>query len=216
MFTGLVEDVGVLAARTLTGKAGKLEVTTALPLAEFRLGDSVAVNGVCLTVESVNIGAKRLVFHTLAETLHRTNFGDKKTGAPVNLERALRVGDRLGGHLVSGHVDTTAKILEIGRSGDDYVVTIELPDALKPLVVPKGSIAVDGISLTLAALAADSFRIHLIPHTWNATALRNATAGDRMNLEADMIGKYILRQHDLAESANGRVSMNTLADAGFL
>ena len=216
MFTGLVEDVGVLAARTLAGKAGKLEVTTSLPLAEFRLGDSVAVNGVCLTVESVNTGAKRLVFHTLAETLHRTNLGEKKTGVPVNLERALRVGDRLGGHIVSGHVDTTAKILEIGRSGDDYVVTIELPDALKPLVVPKGSIAVDGISLTLAALAADSFRIHLIPHTWNATALRNAAAGDRVNLEADMIGKYILRQRDLAESAGSRVSMNTLADAGFL
>ena len=216
MFTGLVEDVGVLAARTLSGKAGTLEIATALPLADFRLGDSVAVNGVCLTVESINAAARRLVFHTLAETLQRTNLGDKKTGTPVNLERALRVGDRLGGHLVSGHIDTTAKILAIGRSGDDYVVTIELPDALKPLVVPKGSIAVDGISLTIAALTADSFRIHLIPHTWNVTALRNAAAGDRVNLEADMIGKYILRQRDLAESAAGRVSMNTLAEAGFL
>lgn len=214
MFTGLVEDVGVLAARTLSGKAGKLEVTTSLPLAEFRLGDSVAVNGVCLTVES--FGAGRLVFHTLAETLRRTNLGGKKIGAPVNLERALRVGDRLGGHIVSGHVDTTAKILEVGRAGDDYVVTIELPDALKPLVVPKGSIAVDGISLTIAALAADSFRIHLIPHTWKATALCKAKAGDSVNLEADVVGKYILRQREVATSAGGRVSMDTLANAGFM
>ena len=216
MFTGLVENVGVLAARTLSGKAGKLEVTTSLPLAEIRIGDSVAVNGVCLTVESVNAGAKRLVFHALAETLRRTNLGGKKIGAPVNLERALRVGDRLGGHIVSGHVDTTATIKKIGRSGDDYVVTIELPDALKPLIVPKGSIAVDGISLTIAALAADSFRIHLIPHTWNATALCKAKAGDSVNLEADVVGKYILRQREVATSAGGRVSMDALADAGFV
>ncbi len=216
MFTGLVEDVGTLAARTLSGDAGKLEVTTALPLAEIRLGDSIAVNGVCLTVEAVNAGAKRLVFHTLAETLRRTNLGDKKNGAPVNLERALRVGDRLGGHIVSGHVDTTAEILEIGRSGDDRTATVALPDALKPLVVPKGSIAVDGISLTIAALGPDRFRIHLIPHTWNATALRAAKPGDRVNLEADVVGKYILRQRELAAPASGRVSMSTLADAGFL
>ncbi len=214
MFTGLVEDVGTLAARTLSGDAGKLEVATALPLGEIRLGDSVAVNGVCLTAETA--GAGRLVFHTLAETLRRTNLGGLKTGAPVNLERALRVGDRLGGHIVSGHVDTTAEILEIGRAGDDRVVTIALPDALKPLVVPKGSIAVDGISLTIAALGTDSFRIHLIPHTWNATALRAAKAGDRVNLEADVVGKYILRQRELADSANGRVTMDRLADAGFL
>ena len=214
MFTGLIEDVGTLQSRSTLGKAGKLTVKTALPLADVRLGDSVAVNGTCLTVEGVQPRKHTLVFHTLAETLRRTNLGKVTVGGPVNLERALRLGDRLGGHLVSGHVDATAKILHIGRKGDDWVLEVELPEALAPLVVEKGSIAVDGISLTVATAGTDAFTVHLIPHTWAATHLHTAKVGQAVNLEADMVGRYLLRQQQLA--TGGRpLTREALEEAGF-
>lgn len=216
MFTGLVEDVGRLVSRELAGGRGKLVVETALPVAEIAIGDSIAVNGVCLTVES-RTGAGTLRFHTLGETLERSNLGAVPLGGRVNLERAMQIGGRLGGHLVQGHVDATAAIRAIGRSADDMVATIGLPAGLAHLVIEKGSIAVNGISLTIAALTEDSFSVHLIPHTWQATNLRDARVGDRVNLEADMIGKYILRQKQLAGGGGSpsTLSMQSLHDAGW-
>lgn len=215
MFTGLIEEIGELISRTRQGNAGKLTVKTHLPLSEFACGDSIAVNGACLTVEEIQSGQQYLVFHTLSETLDRTNLGSLKPGSAVNLERALKMGARLGGHLVSGHVDATAKISNIQKRRDDIVLTVQMPHELQPLIIPKGSIAIDGISLTIADFSAVSFSVHIIPHTWQATNLAGREKGDSVNLEADMIGKYIWHQQQLA-SAPPPISMTSLADAGFL
>ncbi len=218
MFTGLIEDVGRFVGRNRVGEAWKLEVETSLPLAEISLGDSIAVNGACLTVEARKADQRFLVFHTLSETLSRTNLGSLKAGSAVNLERAMAANGRFGGHLVSGHVDTVAPIASIQRHGADRIVSIELPDCLKPLVIPKGSVTINGISLTIATLSENTFSVHLIPHTWDHTSLRAAQAGDTVNLEADLVGKYIVRQLDLKQQASpqSRVDMDLLAQAGFM
>jgi len=213
MFTGLIEDVGELIGRHPEGNAGKLEIRTALPLEEVRIGDSIAINGTCLTVEVTRPASCCLVFHTLNETLNRTSLGGLSLGSRVNLERALCFGDRLGGHLVMGHVDTTSVIRRIERTADDYVVTVALPDSLQALVIPKGSIAIDGISLTIADLASDALSVHLIPHTWTHTNLQHAQPGDVVNLEGDMVGKYIVRQQEVGTSSS--VTMDHLHQAGF-
>jgi len=198
MFTGLVEGTAVLCERTLEGDAGKLHLQT--PLAtEMAAGDRIAINGTCLTVETIDAPARVLRFHTLQQTLRVTNLGSVPIGPKVNLERPLRVGDRLGGHLVLGHVDGTAPILAVDRLQDDWVIEIELPDDLLPLAIDKGSIAVDGISLTIAELRERSFTVHIIPHTWEVTNLCEAAAGTYVNLEMDMVGKYVLRREELQE-----------------
>jgi len=198
MFTGLVEGTGVLRDRTLEGDAGKLLLHT--PLAtEMAPGDSIAVNGTCLTVEEIDGPASCLRFHTLQQTLNVTNLGSVQIGGKVNLERPLRVGDRLGGHLVLGHVDGTAAILGVERLQDDWVVEVTLPDPLFPLAIDKGSICLDGISLTIAELRERSFTVHIIPYTWEITNLCEARAGKLVNLEMDMVGKYVLRREQLNE-----------------
>ncbi len=214
MFTGLVEGTGRLAGRRRMGAAGKLHVETALPLGDVRPGESIAVSGACLTVENVMPDRHTLEFHTLAETLDRTNLGARPLGALLNLERALKVGDRLGGHLVTGHVDTTAPVLDVGRKGDDIVLRIELPAELAELLIPKGSIAVDGVSLTVARLTSGAFECRIIPHTWEATNLHEFRPGDPVNLEADVVGKYILRRHAVSGSSEG-VTAERLRRAGF-
>jgi riboflavin synthase len=213
MFTGLVESLGTVSSLSLAGKSGRLAVKTSLPLKEIAIGDSIAVNGACLTVAEKSKGT--LFFDVLNETLKRTTLGASRAGAVVNLERALRFGDRLGGHLVSGHIDGTAPVSGIKKeAGGDIRLTIRLPAALKPLLIPKGSIAVNGISLTIAELGHDSFTVCIIPHTWEATNLSCYQTGDKVNLESDMLGKYILRWQSLQDK--GGVSMDDLAKAGFL
>jgi riboflavin synthase len=214
MFTGLIEDVGTLVAREQSGESAKFAISTKLPIAEFAIGDSVAVNGACLTIESKDESGV-LHFHTLSETLNRTNLGEIPLNSVVNLERAMRLDGRLGGHLVSGHVDAMAKVLSVTREKDDYVVTVSLPEAMAPLTIPKGSIAVNGVSLTIANLAADRFSVHVIPHTWKETNLASMKTGDPVNLEADLIGKYILRHQELIAGGNS-VTMESLRDSGFL
>ncbi|MDT8390493.1 MAG: riboflavin synthase [Lentisphaeria bacterium] len=214
MFTGLIEDVGSLISRRETGKNGKLVIKTRLPLAEIAVGDSVAVNGVCLTVEE-KTGADTLRFHTLSETLRRSNLGALAPGSAVNLERAMLLGGRLGGHIVQGHVDGTAIIRGIRETADDIVVALSLPQELSHLVIPKGSIAINGISLTIADLKEDHFSVHIIPHTWRATGLRAAAVGDTVNVEADMIGKYVFRQLRAQAGTPAAVTMKSLREAGW-
>lgn len=214
MFTGLIEDVGAVRERHAAGHAGTLEVQTLLPVAEVRIGESVAVNGACLTVARTRRRDHVLVFHTLSETLRRTNLGSLQPGALVNLERALCLGDRLGGHFVQGHVDDTARITALGRAEDDILLRLELPEPVRSLVIPKGSIAVNGISLTVARLLDDAFEVRLIPHTWEATNLRTARVGDRVNLETDMLGKYVQRFQET--TALRGIAMTDLEHAGFM
>lgn len=191
MFTGLVEEVGgVLATRTLHGGA-QLAVAAPSIADSIRVGDSVAVNGCCLTVASR--ADEQLTFDLLEETLARTNLRTVRAGASVNLERALAADGRFGGHLVQGHIDCVARTRAFDASGADYRLEIELPSQFAQYVVSKGSIAINGISLTVAELLQDSFVAWIIPHTRRHTNLSSVAAGDWLNIEFDLLAKYVER-----------------------
>lgn len=185
MFTGLVEDVG----KVLRAGGGVLVVETSLT--DIEVGDSVAVNGACLTAVEVDGG--KVTFEVSQETLSRTNLADLKAGDRVNLERALKVGSRLGGHIVQGHVDFTARIREMRPQGGHRLLTLEIPREWSLYFVEKGSVAVDGISLTVNAVEGNFIFINIIPHTLENTNLKFRKPGDRVNIETDIIGKYIIR-----------------------
>ncbi len=188
MFTGLIEEVG----EVLGIEAYRLVVSARVVLADAADGSSVAVNGVCLTV--VARGAGRIGFDLGPETLARTALGDLGAGDRVNLERPLRLGAPVGGHLVQGHVDGVGVVTQLSREGETARLRLECQDdALAALLIPQGSVAVDGVSLTVAALDGPAFEIMLIPHTLGQTTLGGLKAGKRVNLEMDMIGKYVQR-----------------------
>ena len=214
MFTGLVQQVGRLERISFQGEAGRLALAARFD-APLQIGESVAVNGACLTL--VEQRGETLVFDVLRETFDKTALRDKVPGAPLNLERALRLGDPLGGHLVSGHVDGTGELRRIETAGRDKVLVVAAP-ALIAEIVPKGSIAIDGISLTVVdvAQADGTFSAHVIPHTWSQTALAALAPGARVNLETDLIGKYVLQQAANAAKTPPAVTWDKLRDAGFL
>lgn len=191
MFTGLVEDVGTLLAVRPQERGKRLVIGTSLPLSEVRIGDSIAVDGVCLTAEVLGDGR----FEAVAgqETLARTTLGELRPGRRLHLERALRVGDRLGGHLVQGHVDGKGRVTRSFAAGESWVVWIDVGHALARYVVPKGSLAVDGTSLTVNEVVGHEVRLNLIPHTTGVTRLGSLRPGDEVNLEADLIAKYVER-----------------------
>ncbi len=195
MFTGIVEEAGRVALIEQGASSIRLVVEASVAGTGARLGDSIAVNGCCLTLVSNrrNGRMRMLAFDLLAETWRRTSIGDAMVGTLVNLERSLAVGDRIGGHFVTGHVDGTGVIRRWEREGRDHVLDVEAPVALRRYLVQKGSITVDGISLTVAEVLPKGFRIWIIPHTLEVTALRDRKAGDRVNLEADMLAKYVER-----------------------
>lgn len=188
MFTGLVEALGEVVSLGTMGEQGRLVVS--IPFAgELALGDSVAVNGCCLTVAELSEAA--VSFDVLAQTLRVTSLGELSAGRVVNLERALRVGDRLGGHFVQGHVDAVGKLISLEENGQDHVVEVSLPPEIHKLCVGKGSIAIDGISLTIAELKEGSAVFWITPHTFSHTNLRDAKVGGLVNLEGDMLAKHV-------------------------
>ncbi len=189
MFTGLVEEVGTVRERT-PGRAGARLVIGCLVIGEgLAIGDSVAVDGACLTV--VEMAGDSFAVDCVEETLRRTSLGDRQPGDLVNLERAMRVGDRLGGHIVQGHVDGTGTVRAVTPEGDGALMSVAAPPEVLRYVVEKGSITVDGVSLTVADRQPDGFTIALIPHTMEATTLGGTAAGRRVNLEADVLAKYV-------------------------
>ncbi len=191
MFTGLVEETAPLLALELTATGGRLWLAAPGICPGTRVGDSVAVNGCCLTVTQID--GEQLAFDLLGETLARTNLGDLAPGALVNLERALPANGRLGGHFVQGHIDCTSPVLAFEPRGDDWRLEIALPDAYARYVVEKGSIAVDGVSLTVAEVGEASLVLWIIPHTLAATRLGALAPGARVNLEFDLLAKYLER-----------------------
>lgn len=193
MFTGIIEETGIVRRIRPGQKSVRLTVESRQSARGLKLGDSVAVNGCCLTVVRLASGGGRrlLDFDLLQETWERTNLRFAGTGALVNLERPVRVDGRLDGHFVTGHVDGIGKIIRWEREGKDHVLDIAAGVELMRYVVFKGSIAVDGISLTVAAVRAKSFRIWIIPHTYEVTALRERKVGEAVNLETDILGKYV-------------------------
>jgi riboflavin synthase len=189
MFTGLVETTGALRDFTDTPEGRSLRIVA--PGLKVALGDSVAVNGCCLTVAEILPDALR--FDLLGETLARTNLGDLAPGSRVNLERALAANARLGGHFVQGHIDDTARVLDVREQGPDLGLEFELPAKFARYVIAKGSIAINGVSLTVATLGADRFGVWIIPHTRAETNLGDLRHGDRVNLEFDVLAKYVER-----------------------
>lgn len=190
MFTGLIETVGEVAEVQPTSAGVRLRIRTALAEA-IAPGDSVAVNGVCLTVVATDADAMHA--DIAPETARVTTLGSMRPQATVNLERSLRADARIGGHFVQGHVDGTGTIEAITAEGDSYRLTVTFPEALGSLIVGKGSIAVDGISLTVASVNAERFDVQVIPFTWTHTNLSQAKRGDLVNLECDILGKYVAR-----------------------
>ncbi|MBD3867642.1 MAG: riboflavin synthase [Acidobacteria bacterium] len=191
MFTGLIEAIGTLREKREGRGSTRIAVESDLPLQSMADGDSVAVNGVCLTV--VNRSGNRFHADVIRETLEHTTLGRLRTGEKVNLERALALGDRLGGHLVQGHVDGTGRIREVVRQGDDYRLRISLPRELARYVAWKGSVTVDGVSLTVSAVEGDRFEVALIPETRGKTGLGKLGRGDEVNLEVDLMARYLAR-----------------------
>jgi riboflavin synthase len=193
MFTGIVEEAGIVERIKPTPKSIELTVRTAKCGQTLKIGDSLAVNGCCLTVVKLaRRGKFKLAqFDLLQETWKRTNLQFTKPGSLVNLERPLRANAELGGHFVTGHIDGIGKIIRWERSGQDHLLDIAAPPEVMRYMIFKGSIAVDGISLTVASVKKKEFRIWIIPHTYEITALRERKVGDAVDLEADLLGKYV-------------------------
>ncbi|MEC8370497.1 MAG: riboflavin synthase [Pseudomonadota bacterium] len=191
MFTGLITDVGRVRAVTSVGDR-RIEIETSFPIAEIELGASIACSGVCLT--AIEFGDNWFAVEASEETTSKTTVGDWQAGDAVNLERSLRIGDELGGHLVFGHVDGVAKIAERRTDGDSIRFSILAPDDLAPYIASKGSVALSGVSLTVNEVDGNRFGVNIIPHTADATTLGKLSAGDRVNLEIDMLARYVARQ----------------------
>jgi riboflavin synthase len=191
MFTGIIECVGTVESLRPLGSAARIVVRAPAIAPELRVGDSIAVNGACLTVTEV--GGETFALDAIPETLERTALGELAPGSPLNLERALRAGGRLDGHIVQGHVDATGRVRELARAGNDVRLAIDCPGELADALVPKGSVAVDGVALTVVNVEAKGFDVALIPYTLEATTLGRLEPGRRVNLEADVLGKYVKR-----------------------
>jgi riboflavin synthase len=215
VFTGIIEAIGSVRRLIRRGPDAQIEIAAATIAEAAHLGDSIAVDGSCLTVAALAGGA--LACDLSAETLSRTTLGGLQVGSRVNLERPLALGDRVGGHLVTGHVDAVGHVLGRNSQGDGAVYRIQFPRSLASLLVQKGSVAVDGISLTVASLAADRFEVAVIPYTLKETTLGEKRPGDAVNLEADLIGKYVARlsaERGYAHQAD-TLTLTVLKEYGF-
>ena len=210
MFTGIIEAIGRVTAVQRRGDLLYLTVAPAAALTEIVVGDSICVNGACLTVTDLSPGGFQA--DCSPETQERTTLGTLKPHAEVNLERALKVSDRLGGHLVTGHVDGTGYVTEVTKGAGSLVITIRVPHELAPYIVEKGSVAVDGVSLTTSRIAGDGFQVVVIPYTAQNTTLGRRRAGDRVNIEVDLIGKYVRR---FMQQGGAGINKGFLAEHGF-
>jgi riboflavin synthase len=219
MFTGIVEEAGRVAAIHASGSGARLEIAAPLVGSDAALGDSICINGVCLTVTArTGDGAStRLSFDAVPETLRRSTLGELRPGDVVNLERSLAAGARLGGHIVQGHVDAVGRISALRPEGNATLVTVASPPEVMRYVVEKGSIALDGISLTVAACTDADFTVSIIPHTWQVTNLSRRRIGDRVNLEVDILAKYVERllAGRLGAPSAAGVSEEMLREHGF-
>lgn len=218
MFTGIIEEIGHVKSVVNGSHSGAICIDAAKVLEGTKIGDSIAVNGVCLTV--THLQGKTFTADVMPETLRMTNLGQLGIGSPVNLERAMAADGRFGGHIVSGHIDGTGKILSMQREENAVWVKIGASPKSMELMIEKGSITIDGISLTIAKLGTEDFQVSIIPHTGSETILLKKQVGDMVNLENDVVGKYVKRlmgfEAEKKETSNpSRVTMDFLAENGF-
>jgi len=197
MFTGLVEEKGTLKEKIPTGDGFQFVIEAKIIMRDLQIGSSIAVNGCCLTV--VKIDGNTFAVDTIEETLNKTNLGVLKQGMNVNLERPLAAEARLGGHFVLGHIDTTGKVEDVKELSNSHWLTISFPEKFKQYLIYVGSVAIDGVSMTVAELKDNSFSVGIIPHTWKETIFADKKVGDTVNLEFDVLGKYVER---IMESKN--------------
>lgn len=212
MFTGIVEEIGKTIQVQRSGAAIRVTIAASLISNDIALGDSVSVNGACLTLSSQ--AGNHLSFDAVPETVERTSLKYLIPGSPVNLERAMRVGDRIGGHFVQGHVDGIGVLQGLERKDNARLLTIQADVDLLKYMVPKGSVAVDGVSLTLDWISDSAFTVWIIPHTFDNTVFRYRKIGDKLNLENDLIGKYVARY--AAGNSQSRLDTLKLAELGYL
>lgn len=212
MFTGIIEETGSVARVLQGGTSGEIRINASYVLEGTKLGDSIAVNGVCLTVTGLYDDG--FTADVMPETLRRSNLGMLRSGDRVNLERAMAADGRFGGHIVSGHIDGTGEIASLRNEGNAVWVRIRAKEEILALIVEKGSITIDGISLTVASLGSDYFEVSIIPHTGAQTTLLKKKAGDKVNLENDIIGKYVQRLLGKSTQSSG-ITESFLAEHGF-
>lgn len=212
MFTGIVENKGLIKAIKTVGSGLVLTVSTALDLSNDKVGDSIAVNGICLT--ATEIKGSDFTADVSAETVSRTNLGELSAGASINIERALKVGDRFGGHIVTGHIDGVAQLLKMETRGESIYMEVGAEPKLIKYIVEKGSIAIDGISLTVNSVGKDYFSLNIIPLTLKKTTLGLKKVGHKLNIETDIIGKYVEKLVANKDDSTN-IDMNLLRDCGF-
>lgn len=213
MFTGIIHGQGTVCALHSQGRETRLHIRALYALEHIVIGESIAVNGVCLTVESCQ--DRQFTAYASAETMQRSNLADLRINAHVNLERALAMGDRLGGHIVSGHVDCLATVRDMRSEGQSLRITLVFPEEYAPELIPKGSVALDGISLTVNDCDRASLHVNVIPETARVTTVGAWRAGMRVNMETDIIGKYVRRMLMPWQSA-GRITEDLLKQNGFM
>ena len=205
MFTGIIEEVGTVERIVGGPQGGKvITIRSGFDPSSVRIGDSIACGGVCLTV--TRLEGPRFTVDAEAKTLTSTTVGEMRNGSRVNLERAMAIGDRIGGHLVQGHVDGVGVLRSVNAHDNAYDLAIEMPEDLAELIAPRGSVAIDGISLTVTFADARAFGVSIIPHTWKVTTIGNLTAGRRLNLEVDPIARYLARMLDARGLAGTKTS----------
>lgn len=216
MFTGIIEEVGVVESIKKGASSAVITIRADKVLSDLKTGDSVAVNGVCLT--AVNITGRGYSADVMHETLRRTNLGSLKSGSRVNLERAMAADGRFGGHIVAGHIDGTGRIISMTKDDNAVWITIDTDASILKYIIDKGSITIDGISLTVAAVTNENFSVSVIPHTADSTTLLEKKPGDTVNLENDMIGKYVEKLLSFTgekEEPKSRITLEFLAENGF-
>ena len=215
MFTGIIEELGTVKSLNMSGNSGSINIKAHKVLEKTQIGDSIAVNGICLTVTTLQPDG--FTADVMAETVRRSSLGSAKAGDKVNLERAMSAEGRFGGHIVSGHIDGTGTIMEYCKEENAVWVTVGTSAEILELIVEKGSICIDGISLTVAAVSDSDFSVSIIPHTGEETTLLKKKPGDKVNLENDVVGKYVqkllgIKSQEKKESA---LTMDMLRDYGF-
>lgn len=216
MFTGIVEEKGIIRSLNINGSSGTIRIESRKVLEGTSIGDSIAVNGICLTVTSMGDGF--FTADVMAETVRRSSLGILSQGSEVNLERAMAANGRFGGHIVSGHIDGTGTVRSLVREENAIWVTIETPPEILKYIVHKGSICIDGISLTVASVGSDNFKVSVIPHTGSETTLLSKRPGSPVNLENDIIAKYVERLINYKEEENNissGITMEMLAELGI-